>query len=323
MANSPIADLTYRNYDGPIKPPVYRWTVIARMSIQMALKKKGFWTWAALSAYWYVILAAVFYFTGAVGEAAPGNARNFESAMMKNIVWKDQFLNAFSVGQLLFFILALLIGIGSIANDNRANALLVYLSKPCTKLDYLIGKWFGIAIPLILVQLVPTLLFYFYCLLSYREQGFLSQDPWLIVKLIVISFIPGAVHASLALGISSLFNQGRMAGATYAGLYFLTLFFTKAIQIARFVAFQHQDLSNIGATVNNLFYASVDGLQIGLAKAILGTEGSGLLPIQNSNAPPGVPAPELATILIIVLVICGVSLSVAWNKVRAVEVIGG
>ena len=47
--------------------------------------------------------------------------------------------------QLFLLFIALLAGAGSIANDNRANALLVYLSKPCRKVDYLFGKWAGLA----------------------------------------------------------------------------------------------------------------------------------------------------------------------------------
>ncbi len=276
MAGSPIADLTYRNYDGPLEPPVNRWWAIAKMSMRLATKKKGFWVWAALSGYWYMILLAIFYFVDQSSAAAQ------LGQVFGRIVWRDQFINGFAVSQLFLFILALLLGAGSIANDNRANALLVYLSKPCSKLDYVIGKWLGIFIPITLVTLTPTLLFYIYGLLSYRSYGFFSQDPWLIFQLLGMSLVPGIFHASVSLGISSMFQQGRLAGATYSALYFFGVFFTKGMQAVVFMGQGQGADGSSGAVpdfVRTLYYCSVDGIQDAMAKILLRTDGSNLIPI--------------------------------------------
>ena len=40
QSSSPIADLSYRHYDGPLNAPVARWWSIAKMTIQVAIKKK-------------------------------------------------------------------------------------------------------------------------------------------------------------------------------------------------------------------------------------------------------------------------------------------
>lgn len=321
--STPIADLTYRSYDGPLETPIHRWWAITRMSIRLSVKKKGFWIWSAISAYWYVVLMAVFYFVDNffANQTNPLQAAGRPNPFFQQLVWKDQFVHAFSISQLLLFIVALLVGAGTIANDNRANALLVYLSKPCTKVDYLIGKWVGIFIPITLVTLVPMLLFYGYCLMSFRDYGFLRDEPLLILKLLFVAPISGFFHASIALGISSLFNQGRLAGATYAGVYFITLFLSKAMQIIH--------LTSDGQPppiVHSLFYASVDGIQIGLAKAILGTDGGQLFPMMNGRRGQGgmvtpVPQPELYIVLPIFLALCAAALWLAWSRVRAVEVV--
>lgn len=320
---SPIADLSYRHYDGPLEPPAYRWWSIARASMRLSLKKRGFWLWASFSAWFYILLLAIFFFvdTFSQGVTAPGQ----KNPILMQIVWKDQFLNAFSTAQLFFFILALLIGVGTIANDNRANALLVYLSKPCTKTDYVIGKWLGIFLPITLVTAVPTLLFYLYCVMTYRDYGFLTEDPRLLFRLLGMVLVSGFVHASLSLGISSMFNQGRLAGATYAGLYFFTLSFTKAMQVISIIA--QQDRKPVPGIVNNLYYASVDGIQIGLAKAILGTDGSALFPGGGGGGgrriePLPVPAPDFWPIFGVVGGICALAILIAWTRVRAVEVVG-
>jgi len=324
MATAPIADLSYRNYDGPLEAPLHRWWAIAKMSIRLSVKKKGFWVWSVISGYWYLILLAIFYFADSLGATAPGaigrggNLNPF-AAFFANMVWKDQFVTAFSISQILLFIIALLVGVGSIANDNRANALLVYLSKPCSKFDYILGKWTGIFLLMCGVVAVPMFLFYFYCLLSYREYGFFSKDPWLFFKLLMVVPIAPAFHASVSLGISSLFNQGRVAGAAYAGLYFITLFFTKAMQVIVIVN-RH---SETPAIVKTLYYFSIDGILIGLAKIVLGTDGSQLIPIPNANrGVPIISAPSPLLFIPMYVGICAFFLWIAWTRVRAVEVVG-
>jgi ABC-2 type transport system permease protein len=324
MANGPIADLSYRTYDGPLEPPLYRWWSIAKMSMRLSIKKKGFWVWAVLSAYWYAVLACVFYFAESMVQEAAAGEVNMLGAFFAQIVWKDQFLNAFSVSQMLLLIVALLIGAGSIANDNRANALLVYLSKPCTKLDYLLGKWFGIFIPLLLVTLVPMLLFFLYCLLSYRGYGFLTQDPYLFPKLLAITPLPAIFHASVLIGVSSLFNQGRIAGAAYAGVYFMTLFFTKAMQVVRVVSIGQDRSGEVPPMVDTLYYMSIDGLQIGLAKVLLDTRGSPLVgggprAGRMQEMMPTIPDGRLLGAIFVVL--CVTFVFIAWRRIRAVEVV--
>lgn len=315
---NPIADLSYRNYDGPLLPPANRWWAIARMTMQMAMGKKIFWVCACFIALPYLLQMFTFYVMDTFASGLVIGAKN---PLIQQIIWKDRFLDAFSYAQLFYLLMALVVGAGAIANDNHSNALLVYLSKPCTKLDYVLGKWLGSFLLFSAVTLVPTLVFYGYCFMGYRDYGFYTEDPQLIFKVIAMSLVPGAVHASLTVGVSSLFNQGRLAGAAYAGAYFIPLFVTKAIQIAINVnRGQH-----VPTTAYRLFYGSIDGIQIGLAKFILGTDGSNLF--RGGGRPGGFmvtppPAPPSGYILALALIPCAICIGLAWWRVRAVEVVG-
>jgi len=313
MTSAPIADLTYRNYDGPLSPPLYLWWAISKMMMRLSIKKKSFWVFGSLSAWWYFIMGAVFYFAESLSTVQGRGAPN----LLTNVIWKNAFLEAFSRSQLFLLVIALLIGVGQIANDNRANALLVYLSKPCTKSDYLIGKWFGIFIPLLCVVAGPALVFFGYCALSYRQYGFLSQDHWLFLKLLCLFPIAPAFHASVALGISSLFNQGRLAGAVYAGIYFMGDFFTIAIAVLLQTAGRNDE--HLSKLLNTAFYFSVDGIQFALAKMIIGTRGGLTLNLSRA-VPPDIPSVPLFVALY--LGICALALWVAWSRIRAVEVVG-
>lgn len=313
---SPIADLSYRNYDGPLEKPINRWWAIAKTTMSLGFRKKwGFWALTLLAGFPYLFMIVMLYVMDALAQNVPLGQKN---PLLERMAWKNPFLVAFSFSQIWLLLLALLIGIGAIANDNRANALLVYLSKPISRLDYLIGKWVGIFIPITLVVGVPILVFYGYCFMSYRDYGFVTENPSLLPRLLVMMLIPGAVHASVALGISSLFNQGRLAGATYAGVYFMALFFTNVMAgISR----RSEDAS---ALVNTLYYCSIDGIQFALAKVVLGTNGGSPFPAQGGRNPMdfAVPAPNGFMFLMIFLGLSALSLGIAWSRIRAVEVIG-
>jgi ABC-2 type transport system permease protein len=312
----PIADLRYRNYDGKLLPQNQMWWVIARQSIAQALKKKSLWFLMAASGWYYIIMMIILFF---VEQNASGSemAKAAMDPILKGIIWKDQFLNGFVFAQLSLLLVTLMIGSGTIANDNRANALLVYLSKPCSKLDYLVGKWIGVFLPIFVLLGTPTLLFYVYGALTFSQYGFVSADPWILPKMVGVVAISAAIHSSLIVGVSSLFNQGRLAGATYAGIYFLSNFFT--VLMSFFFQFSKGKAPD---AVQYLTYASIDGIQTGIAKAILNTKGSPPFLIQPRNPAIPIPGPNLTVALLITALVCGVALFAAWRRVRAVEVIG-
>lgn len=298
-----------------------RWWSIAKTMIRIAFKKKFTWVLSALSAWYYFAMIFIMFLLDAISANLPPGQPSPIEQLLGRIVWKDQFLHGLSYGQIVFFSLSLVIGAGAIANDNRSNALLVYLSKPVTKRDYLLGKWMGVFLPILLLMLIPSAIFFLYGFMSYRERGFVTQDPWLALKLLAIYPIVAAFHASLITGISSMFNQGRVAGAAYAGLYFLTNFFTVMMAGLFNGVTRSHGAAPLLSIANNLFYASVDGLCIGLGKAILGTDGTfpfGLPATRQIQ----VPAPPLIPVLGIMVLTSVAMLLIAWRRIRAVEVVG-
>jgi len=312
--SNPIADLSYRGYDGPLSKPGRAWWVIARNMILLALKKKGIYVVMGLAAWYYLVMIIVLFFAQQVLTSSP-MPDGVMKAFLERLVWKDQFLHGFSYAQLPLLIVSLMLGSGAIANDNRANAMLVYLSKPVSRAEYLFGKWLGIALPVFLVLFVPTILFYGYGAASFREYGFLD-DPWVLPNMMVLIPIAAAFHASLVLGISSLFNQGQTAGASYAALYFVTNFFTVGMGGAWM-----SSRGNAPEVVKYLFYGSIDGVLIGTCKALLRTDGTAPFGIVSRNAVKSIPAPPLWPVLGIALAISALFLFIAWRRVRAVEVV--
>lgn len=319
--HKPIADLSYRNYTGDHLSSRFRWLVIAKRSWRAAFKKRAFWVFSILASWYYLVMIAFFFVIEQIGLA--NQAISNPSRILGQIVWKDHFLTGFTYSQPLWLVLGLMVGAGSIANDNGSNALLVYLSKPCRNIDYLVGKWMGVFVPLLVGMSVSNLFFYFYGLMNFRDYGFVSQDPALLLKIVAMILFAAAFQTSLLIGVSSFFNKGRMAGAAFSAAFFLLSFFSFLMFVAWAVGQggrnkrnQNLELSRIAEKLNAL---SIDGLQIGLAKNILSTKGSG--PFGAGRDMPQMNIPPPAMIFIPMTTLSILSVGLAWRRVRAVEVV--
>lgn len=315
MANSPLADLTYRGYEGGLSPQKSRWRVIARHTARKAFKNKWFWWLTILSGVHYLILAAVTYFLENMSEEM--GSGQFPDQFFSSLVWRDQFLHGFALGHLMLMAIVLIVGAGSIANDNQSRALLVYLSKPCSKWDYLAGKWMGVFTPLVVAMGIPTTFFYFYAVMNFRERGFLAEDPWLVLKLPVVLALAAAFQASLIVGFSAIFKQGRVAGATYAGAYVLTgLFATLTGGIA-----QNSGLADsVQTLLSRLHYVSIYGVIEGIYKVVLNTDGTRTF--GGDSTETVFAKPPVFLLILLFVVPAGLALWVAWRRIRAVEVVG-
>lgn len=315
---SPIADLSYRGYDGPLQNRTLRWWIIALANIRMSIRKVPFWILAALSSGGYLFSLIILWFRSRApaGLAGPG---------MGNIRWVDYVMTGLPVSLFFLFLLTLMTGAGSISSDNRANALLVYLSKPITKADYLVGKWMGIFTLLFAVAFAPALLVYAYGAMSFSDQGFFSSDRLLLAKVGVVSAVAAGLHTSLIMAFSAWSRSSRMAGALYAGFYFLSVITTGILTLI--LAFNAgggrgpQFDEPVVRTVNSL---SVPRLIEGLAQHIYGRGAEGFATVLSQGVlDRALPKPELWVVLPVVLALVVLSLFLAHARIRAVEIVRG
>ena len=170
---------------------------------------------------------------------------------------------------------------------------------------------------------VPTGFFYLYGILNFREYGFVTQDPALGFRLLLLLAVSATFQSSLVLGVSSLFNKGRMAGAAYSAAFFMLSFFSFLMFVAWAVGQggkrgMHPN-AGLAKTAENLYYWSIDGLQVGWAKVVLATDGSA--PFGASSGMPQMHAPHASLVLVPMLLISILSVWLAWSRIRAVEVV--
>jgi ABC-type transport system involved in multi-copper enzyme maturation permease subunit len=201
----PIYDQGYRRYEARSPLHQIRFWPITREALRLILAKRAFLGLLAVSFLPFVVRVIQVYIVARFPEAGrvlPIDGRLF-----------GDFLNF----QISFTILLSIFGAsGLIANDLRTGAILVYLSRPLTQRDYIVGK---LLVPLTLnlaVTLVPGLVLYLVCLALAPEQ-FLRWDlAWISPAIVAHALAVSLVVSLLALSISSLSKSARVAGLGFA-----------------------------------------------------------------------------------------------------------
>ena len=141
---SPIHDQSYRRYAGERRPVGHAWRVIASDGIRQMLAKRAFL--ALLLVAWIPVIVRLvqMYFATSVPQAA-----GFLS------ITADTYRDFLEQQSVFVFFMTIYVGAGLIANDRRANALQIYLSKPMLRAEYVGGKLLVLATFLLCVTLVP------------------------------------------------------------------------------------------------------------------------------------------------------------------------
>lgn len=312
--SSPIADLSYRTYTGPIEPSGWRWWTIARMMTALIFQKKIYWVATVISSWYFLVIMTIIFYVEQFQIGGQG------IDMLNRLVWKDQFYHAFGSGQLLFMLITLMSGSGSIANDNQANALVVYLSKPCSRLDYILGKLIGTFLPIFTAMALPATIFFAIGLGSYQRYGFFTADPWMFPKVILSISIAAAFQSSLIVAISSLFRTGRGAAAVYAAIYFVLTFFAGLMGVLYVSLSQNNPDSPALRNTLPFAYASIDGISLAVFRQIMGFANTA--PFGAPGTQDLIPTPPVWLTFGAVVLVGTLGVLILSRRVRAVEVVG-
>ncbi len=209
----PIHDQGYRRYAGVRAPSGRAWAVIAAAGIRTLIARRAF--------VGLLLLAWVPFLVRAVQIYAAANLPQAQFLRPDAQLFR-QFLEQQDI--FLFFI-TVYAGTGLIANDRRANALQIYLSKPLTRLEYIFGKFAILLTLLLLVTWVPALLLLVIQVLFSGSVAFVLENLYLVPAITLYSLIQVTAVGSTMLALSSLSRSSRYVGVLYAGL----IFFSQAI----------------------------------------------------------------------------------------------
>jgi ABC-2 type transport system permease protein len=206
----PIHDQGYRRYAGGRDAKGQAWLVIARAGIRNMISKRLFLGLLLFSYGPFLVRSVLLYVSTSFSQAAflAPTAQTFR-----------EFLEQQSI---FVFFITIYVGAGLIANDRRANALQIYLSKPLTRLEYVSGKAATLAVFLLAATWVPALLLLLLQVMFAGSFAFAQKNAFLFPAITVYSFLQVILATLSMLALSSLSKSPRFVGIMYAGVIFFT-----------------------------------------------------------------------------------------------------
>jgi ABC-2 type transport system permease protein len=214
----PIHDQGYRRYLGSKAAVGKAWQVITRAGVRTVLSKRSFIALMLLAWAPFVVRAVQVYI-----------AANFQQASF--LAPRAETFREFLEQQGVFvFFVTIYIGAGLIANDRRANALQVYLSKPLTRTEYVAGKFAILFLFLASVTWLPAILLLIVQTMFAGNFAFVQENIFLLPAITLFALLQVLVSAMTMLALSSMSKSSRFVGIMYAGLIFFTAAFFEALR---------------------------------------------------------------------------------------------
>jgi ABC-2 type transport system permease protein len=212
----PIHDQGYRRYGGLKARTGTGWTVIARAGIRTFVTKRAFLGLLLVSWFPFFVRAVQFY--------AAANLTTVPQASLL-APSADTFRQFLEQQQTFVFFVTVYVGAGLIANDRRANALQIYLSKPLTRAEYVFGKLVILMSFLALVTWLPAIVLLIVQIAFAGNFTFFRNNVFLFPAITVFAFIEVVLASSTMLALSSLSKSSRYVAILYAAV----IFFTQAV----------------------------------------------------------------------------------------------
>lgn len=205
----PLHDLSYQRFDGHRTSRFARSFAMARSAATLLLKRRSFLLLLVVSWIPVIVRAAQIYIARQFPQAVP-------FVTVDALLWQE-FLSQ-QVVLLPVILVALYTGASAIATDLSTGAFVVYLSKPISRVDYVIGKAMPVMGALLAVTLVPALVLLLVHVFVSEELELLTTSPTLPLSIALFSVWMCAYFTLAVLAISSLTRSARVAGAGFGAL---------------------------------------------------------------------------------------------------------
>lgn len=300
-----VYEQTYRRYTGVLTPEWSRFLIIPRHAYRGVFSSKIFTAFYVICFLPLLVEAILIYLHHNVN--ALGILRvNVVELIPIDASFFQTFVNI--QGGFAFFV-ALLVGPPLVSRDLRNNALPLYLCRPFSRTEYVLGKMSVLMILLSMVTWVPQLLLFLFQ--SYLE-GFtwFKDNLWLASAIFIGSVVWILLLALLSQTISALVKWRVVASAIMLGIFFIPSVFAEFVNVVFQTKWGH--LFSLGALIGNI------------SAGLFGTF------VQSSNA--RIIIDEVATDFVInepplwcawavLFLVCVACLAILAKRVKAYEVV--
>jgi len=221
-----VYEQTYKPYKGVLTPERSRFLIIPRNTLRGVFNSKLFTAFYVFCFLPSLIEAVLIYLHHNVTalEIMKLNARQLIPIDGSFFQWFVLFQGA------LAFIVAILVGPPLVSRDLRNNALPLYLCRPFSRTEYVMGKMSVLLILLSFITWVPQLLMFLFQ--SYLEGGeWLRSNLWIASAIIIGGLVWILLLALLSQTVSALVKWRIVASGVMLAVVFIPSAFAAIINI--------------------------------------------------------------------------------------------
>ena len=240
-----VYEQSYKRYAGPLTPEWSRFLIIPRHAYRAVFNSKLFTAFFVICFIPLLVEAILIYLHHNI------NAIAIMQINVKELVPIDAFFFETFVniqGGFAFFV-ALLVGPPLVARDLRNNALPLYLCRPFSRTEYVMGKMSVILILLSAMTWVPQLLLFLFQ--SYLE-GFtwFRTNLWMASAIVIGGVVWALLLALLTQTISALVKWRVVASGALLALFFIPSVFGEFINVVFMTRWGH--IISLGSLMKNV-----------------------------------------------------------------------
>lgn len=240
-----VYEQTYKRYAGNLTPEWSRFLIIPRHAYRAVFSSKLFTAFFVICFIPLLVEAILIYLHHNVSALAIMKI-NVREVVPIDASFFQTFVNI--QGGFAFFV-ALLVGPPLVSRDLRNNALPLYLCRPFSRTEYVLGKMSVILILLSAITWIPQLLLFF--LQSYLEGfAWFRSNLWMVSAIFIGSVVWILLLALLSQTVSALVKWRVVASAALLGLFFIPSVFGEFINLVFQTRWGH--IFSLGALMTNV-----------------------------------------------------------------------
>lgn len=302
---------TYRPYEGALTASAPRFLILARYALEDLRRSKFLNIFYALSFAYPLVAALLIYLahnTSALqlinfGGGQGGGGRNpLANLISINVVF---FYSLLGWQSMLALFLAAFIGPGLVSPDLANNALALYLARPFSRTEYVLGKMSVLFFLMSMMTWVPGLLLFI--LEAYLEGGGWAGDNLhLATGLFFGAWLWIVLLSLLALALSAWVKWKPAAGALVFAVYFVGAAFGAVVNAVQRTNWG--SLFNLGYVVGSVWVRWMEG-------ATRSTDGAVFFRSPQEQSLP------IGWCWFVIFLIAGACLYMLSKKIRGTEVV--
>lgn len=219
-----VLERSYKRFEGVLSPEWSRFLIIPRHAVRNVFRSKLFTAFFALSFIWPLVCAILIYLHHNI------EALGILQIDIRNLLPIDAsfFQNYVIVQGTIGFFLAMLVGPQQVSRDLTNNALPLFLCRPFTRSEYVVGKMSIVIILISTVTWIPGLILFL--LQSYLEGwSWFVNNIWIASAIFIGSLVWIFLLALMSQAISAWVKWLIAARAALLGLFFIPTIFAAIV----------------------------------------------------------------------------------------------